>query len=116
MKKKPNQKKSELGKKDALNNPNKPTLSLIPKEALFEVGKALNYGAGHYGAHNWRKGLPVSVLLDAALRHIVQFADGEKYDQESKSHHLASAIANLSFAIWTEQHKPEMDDRWRKDD
>lgn len=103
------------GKKDAIGDPNKPRLSLIPKEALWALGGALTYGEKHYGTHNWKKGLPISVLLDAALRHINEFNTGENIDEKSKNHHLGNAMANLSMAIWTLEHKPEMDDRWTKD-
>lgn len=92
----------------------KPRLSLIPKAALYECAAAMTAGADRYGLHNYRKGLPVHALLDGALRHIAQFADGEDRDEETKSHHLGNAMANLAMAIWMHENKPELDDRFRK--
>jgi hypothetical protein len=107
-------KKAKLqGKKDAIGNDDKPRLSLIPKEALWELGKALTYGEKHYGTHNWRKGIKLSFLLDAAMRHITQFADGEDIDV-SKVHHLGCSMANLAFAITLHKLMPSCDDRNKK--
>ena len=104
---------SEVGKKDAIGNRKKPRLSLIPIEALWALGDALTYGEQHYGTNNWRAGLPITVLLDAAMRHISQFANGETHDKDSGCHHLGSAMANLSFAIWMTIFKPNFDDRYK---
>lgn len=103
-----------LGKKDAIGDMNKPRLSLIPKEALWALGKALTYGEMHYGTHNWRNGLKISHLIDAALRHINEFNAGEDIDAKSQNHHLGNAMANLAFAIQLLQDKPEFDDRYKK--
>lgn len=103
------------GKKDAMGDPNKPRLSLIPKEALWQIGGALTYGEKHYGTHNWRKGIPISLLLDAAMRHISQFAEGEDIDPGSGNPHLGNAIANLCMAIQLLKDKPSCDDRFKKE-
>lgn len=92
----------------------KPRLSLIPKEALWEMGKAFGYGEQKYDSHNFKKGIPVSYSIDAALRHIEQFMDGETCDDESKVHHLGAAMTNLAMAIWTFYNKPDLDDRYKK--
>lgn len=105
---------SNGGKKDAIGDPEKPRLSFLPKEAVWEIGKAFSYGEIHYGANNWKNGLKVTYLIDAALRHIFQFLDGENLDSKSKCHHLGSAIANLCMAIWMLARKPELDDRDNK--
>lgn len=101
------------GKKDAIGDSNKPRLSLIPKEALWAMGGALTFGETHYGSHNWREGIKLSILLDAALRHINEFAAGEDIDQKSQNHHLGNAMANLAMAISLQQTKPAMDDRYK---
>ncbi len=104
---------SDQGKKDAIGDMSKPRLSLIPKKALWALGKALTYGEHHYGAHNWRKGIKISYLLDAAMRHINEFNDGEDIDQKSQNHHLGNAMANLAMIIELLETKPEMDDRFK---
>lgn len=101
------------GKKDAIGDSNKPRLSLIPKRALWALGGALTYGEKHYGTHNWRQGISVSFLLDAALRHINEFGSGENIDEKSQNHHLGNAMANLAMAIEICATKPELDDRYK---
>jgi len=108
-------KKLAKGNKDAIGDVAKPRLSLIPKEALWALGGALTYGEKHYGTHNWRNGIQVSHLIDAALRHINEFNSGENIDEKSKNHHLGNAMANLSMVLWTMEHRPDMDDRWKKE-
>ncbi len=102
------------GNKDAIGDMNKPRLSLIPKEALWELGKALSTGEARYGTHNWRGGIPISILIDASMRHITQFMNGEDIDEQSQTHHVGCAMANLAFAISLLHNKPECDDRWKK--
>lgn len=101
------------GKKDAIGDMSKPRLSLIPKSALYEMGKAYTWGEKHYGSHNWR-GLKITFLLDAAMRHISEFNDGENYDERTGCHHLGNAMANLSMAIEIFNENKEADDRWKK--
>lgn len=83
----------------------KPDYSLLPAYALDEVVKALTYGKAKYGAGNWR-------LLDdgwnryfaACQRHLWALQRGEKYDDESKLHHAAHAIACALFMIELEHY------------
>lgn len=91
----------------------KPRLSLIPKKALWALGKGFTHGEVKYGAHNWRSGINISYLLDAALRHINEFNDGEDYDKDSDNHHLGNAMANLCMAIELFYDYPEADDRYK---
>lgn len=106
------------GKKDAKDNKSKdkPRLSLIPKQALWAMGNAFTYGEEYYGAHNWRDGIPISFLLDAALRHINEFANGEDIDVKSQNHHLGNAMANLAMAIEMTSLDASMDDRHKPTD
>ena len=102
-----------LGPKNAVGDRKKPRLSLIPKEALWQLGDALTVGEYKYSTHSWKKGIEISYSIDAALRHIQQFNSGENTDDETKCTHLGSALANLSFAIWTLEHRPDLDDRYK---
>lgn len=96
------------------NDQAKPDLSLIPKDALFEMAKAFTYGAKKYGRHNFREGIDISRCLAASMRHTVQFLDGEDIDEETQCIHLGNAMAGLAMAIWMLKNKPEHDDRWKK--
>jgi hypothetical protein len=104
-----------VGKKDAIGDMSKPRLSLIPQKALWALGGALTYGEKHYGAHNWRSGIKISYLLDAALRHINEFNAGENIDQKSQNHHLGNAMANLAMAIELSETRPYLDDRFKNE-
>lgn len=96
-------------------NTGKAQHSLIPPEALEECAKVLTFGVVKYGRANWAKGIPISELLDATMRHINKFNMGIDFDDETKTYHIANACVNLMFAIWMMENKPEFDDRWSKD-
>jgi len=93
----------------------KPLVSSIPKEAMWEMGLALGYGAKKYGDGNFRNGLKVSRQLAAAIRHIYQHLDGENLDSESGVSHLGHALASLAMACYNIKNHPEMDDRMDRD-
>lgn len=102
------------GNKKAIGDINKPRLSLLPYELLWEAGKAMSFGASKYDIWNYREGIDIMFLIDGAMRHITQFTNGEDYDKESKCHHLGSAAANIGIALWMYYNKPEHDNRWGK--
>lgn len=89
----------------------KPPLSLIDRHAIEEIAKVLAFGAKKYEAHNWRKGIAYSRLLDAAIRHLYAFADGENLDPESGLPHVAHAGCCIVFLLGTMHAHPELDDR-----
>lgn len=92
----------------------KPPLAYIPKAALWAEGEAFKYGAKKYDSWNYKNGLALSRSLSAALRHILQFLDGENDDRESGVSHLGCARANLGMALDTLENHPEMDDRYKE--
>lgn len=94
----------------------KPRISLIPTDALNEMAMAFNFGANKYGDHNYRKGIKISRLLDAAYRHINAFKEGEDFDNENiNTTHLGHAMASLAMATFMYFNKPELDDRWKEE-
>ena len=76
---------------------------------LLETAIHFEDGARKYGDSNWRKGIPVKVFLDSALRHYIKFLRGDKDEP-----HDRAVCWNLMCAIWTAKHKPELDD-YRKE-
>lgn len=76
---------------------------------LLEVAIHFEDGAKKYGDNNWRKGIPVKVFLDSALRHYIKFLRGDKDEP-----HDRAVCWNLMCAMWTAKHKPELDD-YRKE-
>jgi hypothetical protein len=73
------------------NDQNKPRVSLIPTVALLEVAKVLTFGANKYTSDNFRNGFAWRRLIDANLRHLLAFSDGEDTDSETGLSHLAHA-------------------------
>lgn len=78
----------------------KPPISLVPPVAIIEEALVFGLGASKYGPYNWReKTVSSRVYLDAALRHIQSWQDGEDVDPESGRSHLAHARACLAILI-----------------
>jgi hypothetical protein len=78
---------------------------LLPACSLLRLAKHYETGANKYGARNWEKGQPISVLMDSGIRHLLNYLDG-KMDED----HLAAAAWNILGAMWMEEKKPEMQD------
>lgn len=74
-------------------------------DMLLETAIHFEDGAKKYGDNNWRKGIPVKVFLDSALRHYIKFLRGDKDEP-----HDRAVCWNLMCAMWTAKHKPELDD------
>lgn len=78
---------------------------LISPFALMRVAKINERGAEKYDDRNWEKGMPFSIFIDSALRHIIQYVMGEE-DED----HLAQAAWNLFSVMHLEKTKPELND------
>lgn len=78
----------------------KPRYSLLPPLALEEVVHVLTFGSQKYEDFNWMKVQNANDrYFSAANRHLWQWKRGEIMDEETKRHHLASAITNLMFIL-----------------
>lgn len=93
----------------------KPDLTDIPLDAMWEMGKAFTYGQKKYKKNNFRNGMLVSRQLAAAIRHIYQHLDGETLDPETLSMHLGNAMASIAMAIYNLKNNPHLDDRFGPD-
>jgi len=91
---------------------NKVPMDLLDFQALTAMSEVLVFGKRKYAAHNWRKGLPVTTSLGAALRHLLKTCSGEKIDPESGLDHIAHAAVNLMFALNAIRTNPALDDRY----
>jgi hypothetical protein len=111
----------------------KPRVDLVPKALIFGAGRALGYGAdSKYGAHNYRNypGLETSRLAASAIRHLVQWANGEEFDTDINPEtgedegsglcHLDNAAAALGMLMDTYERikagklPAEKDDRFKE--
>jgi len=89
----------------------KPRISLFPLRALWEMAKVMTFGAKKYGSFNWKGGLRYTRLADAALRHVVQFIEGEDLDKETGISHLAHAGCCIAMLLEMTMDRKDMDDR-----
>jgi hypothetical protein len=92
----------------------KPPLSLIPRKALELEANVFSFGAKKYGRDNYKAGMAWTRVIDAALRHVNAFADGEDTDPESGLTHLAHAKCCLSMLIYYTENCQDKDDRYKK--
>lgn len=85
----------------------KPRMGLLPWAELVKVVWVLEYGAKKYTEGGWRS-VPDGLkrYVDAGLRHVGSFCDGEALDPESGLHHLAHAACDFLFALRWVGHEP----------
>jgi hypothetical protein len=63
---------------------------LLPPEGIRRIALHFENGAKKYGDRNWEKGMPLTIYLDSALRHIFKILEG--LDDED---HAAAACWNM---------------------
>lgn len=89
-------------------------LDLLSSIWVNGVGAVLTFGAKKYADHNWRKGIKLSRLLGASLRHTFAFLNGEDLDPETRLSHLYHASCCLMFAAELfETSREAVDDRYK---
>lgn len=94
-------------------NSDKPPMGLLSGIALKAVAHVLAFGAKKYSANEWRNGLKHVDVVEAALRHIFSYLDGEDNDPETGLPHLDHACCELMFACELIRTKPELDTRYK---
>lgn len=100
-----------INPKDLLGN-KKVSITKFPAIALAHAAHAMMNGAAKYGAFNWR-GNPViaSIYIDACMRHLNQWFDGEEIASDSGVHHLGHAIACVGILLDAQETGNLVDDR-----
>ena len=90
----------------------KPALGLVPGPALVHISGAFEDGARKYGPANWRVDpVSCSTYINAALRHLYSWQDGEEVAEDSGVHHLAHAAACLMIILDAQTQGSMVDDR-----
>ena len=96
----------------------KDRMSLLPLDVLRKYFcPAYEEGVKKYERESWRKGFPVSVMMDALLRHVSDFYyKREDYDPDAaaqgvEKHHLGAALFCICSMLHTLETRPELDDR-----
>ena len=78
----------------------KPRLSLVPPSGLVYAALAMANGADKYGPYNFRdKKVQAMIYLEACIRHVLSWQDGEECAQDSGVPHLGHALACLLILI-----------------
>lgn len=72
-------------------------MSLIEPQFIKGTAKVLTLGAEKYEVDNWKKCEDRKRYEDALLRHIYDYLQGNKRDNESGVSHLYHAACNLMF-------------------
>lgn len=97
--------------KDLLGN-TKVSLSKLPAVAIVHGAHAMMDGAIKYGPYNWRDNEVVgSIYVDAAMRHILDWFEGEELAGDSGVHHLGHAIACCAILLDAQETGNLIDDR-----
>ena len=92
-------KRQGVNPKDLIGS-KKPSIGLVPATAIIGIATCMEDGAVKYGPYNWReKEYPVlyTTYINAAMRHILSYLDGEDCATDSGKEHIAHAMASLAI-------------------
>jgi hypothetical protein len=90
----------------------KPALRLVPPALALHVATAMSDGAKKYGAYNWRENaVRNTVYVEAALRHLYSYLDGEDRARDSGRLHLAHVGACVAILLDALEYGNLIDDR-----
>lgn len=81
------------------------------RDVVFEEARVFAYGAKKYAPWNWAKGMPWSVPLACAVRHLLAMEADEELDPESGLPHRGHVACNIHMLMYYVDHYPEGDDR-----
>jgi hypothetical protein len=90
----------------------KTPLGLIPPYAMDQTAWAHKLGAEKYGPFNWRDtGVCASTYINAIMRHLNAWRDGENLDPESGISHLAHIACSCNILMDADYCDTLQDDR-----
>lgn len=89
----------------------KAMLSLVNRECLNGIAKAMEYGLKKYGKNNYKQGMDWSRVIDAGLRHLNAWAAKIDNDEESNLNHLYHAGACINMLLYYVENNIGKDDR-----
>jgi hypothetical protein len=103
--------KDETNPKDRVGI-KKPRLSLVSPASIVYEALAMSNGADKYGAYNFRDSkVQAMIYVDACMRHLLSWLDGEELAADSKIPHLAHAKACLGILIDAKENGNLIDNR-----
>lgn len=71
-------------------------INAVLYSAILDLAKHFEAGASKYGDNNWRKGIPINVFIDSAVRHFCKFMRGDTDEP-----HDIAFMWNVVCCIWT---------------
>lgn len=78
----------------------------MPMVALRRLAQRYEYGAIKYGkSEGYKDGLPVSDCWDSAIRHLIEYMDGDNSED-----HLAACVWNCFAMMEMEVNNPKWQD------
>jgi hypothetical protein len=94
----------------------KVSITKLPAVAILHGAHAMMNGAEKYGPYNWRGNAVIaSIYIDAAMRHLLAYFEGEQEAPDSGVHHLGHVIACAAILLDAETTRNLVDDRPLKD-
>ena len=90
----------------------KAALRFVPAALALEVAPVMQNGAAKYGPFNWRE-QPVSAVtyVEAALRHLYAWLEGQDVAEDSQLDHIAHAAASMGILLDAKANGSLLDDR-----
>jgi hypothetical protein len=90
----------------------KVSITKLPPAAILHAAHAMMNGAEKYGAYTWRaKEVKASIYVDAALRHLYAWFEGQEVATDSLVHHLGHAMACMAILLDAQETGNLVDDR-----
>ncbi len=97
--------------------------SRVSQRVIMEMSLGMLEGDRKYGGHNYRvAGVLASVYVDATMRHLMQWWEGENKDPDSGLSHISKALSSLAVlcdAIHSgklnDDRPPKLEDGWVTD-
>jgi broad-specificity NMP kinase len=79
---------------------------------LLHGAHAMMDGAKKYGPYNWRdKKVQADIYVDAALRHLMDWFEGQECASDSHVHHLGHALACCAILLDAQANDSLIDNR-----
>lgn len=87
-------------------------ISLLPAAGIIHGSHAMMDGAAKYNPYNWReKKVPARTYISAAMRHLLDYLDGEETATDSGVHHLGHVIGCCAIVLDAMETGNLIDDR-----
>jgi hypothetical protein len=107
----PQSKATTVNPKDLFGS-KKVSITKLPAVAIFHGAHAMMDGARKYGPYNWReKSVVAHIYVDAAMRHLAAWFEGEEVAPDSGVHHLGHALACCAILLDAQENGNLIDDR-----